>query len=400
MKRLLVILMICLLGAGSLPAQNASAQKDRKAKLEREIEILNKQLKDNAKKSSSALTKLTLARKKVSARKELVAESDKVIAGFDARIKEKQKEIDKAQALLDTMTYYYGRLVHNAYKNRDPRIWYMYLLSGDSVNQTVRRYTYLRNLSSKMNLRAEKIMEAKAALEKEKGELLALRAEAGKERDKRAAELKKLQADEKESAQIVSQLKKDKTKYQKQLASKRKQVEALNKEIERLIAGSMGGGKSTSNSKKGAKTGAKTSTTVDTKLSGEFAANKGKLPWPVEGSVVESFGQHYHPVYKSVKLPFNNGVNIAVAKGASVSAVFDGTVKQIIVMPGYNKCILVQHGEYFTFYCKLKDTSVKAGDKVKTGQKLGTVDTINDETQLHFQLWKGRSPQNPENWLK
>jgi hypothetical protein len=31
---------------------------------------------------------------------------------------------------------------------------------------------------------------------------------------------------------------------------------------------------------------------------------------------------------------------------------------------------------------------------------IGHVATMGDETQLHFQLWKGKDPQNPEKWLK
>ena len=139
---------------------------------------------------------------------------------------------------------------------------------------------------------------------------------------------------------------------------------------------------------------------IDYKLAEEFSKNKGRLPWPVSGVVVDRFGQHYHPVFTHVKLPFNNGVTITVAKGAEVDVVFDGVVKQIVVMPGYNQCVLVQHGNYFTFYCKLKSTAVKPGDKVSTGQKIGTVDTINGETQLHFQVWQGNKPQNPESWLR
>jgi murein DD-endopeptidase MepM/ murein hydrolase activator NlpD len=80
--------------------------------------------------------------------------------------------------------------------------------------------------------------------------------------------------------------------------------------------------------------------------------------------------------------------------------VFDGVVRQIVVMPGYNKCVLIQHGNYFSFYCKLRDVTVKAGDKVKTGQTIGHVDTIGGESQLHFQIWKGSTPQNPELWLR
>ncbi|MBQ3917513.1 MAG: M23 family metallopeptidase, partial [Bacteroidales bacterium] len=114
----------------------------------------------------------------------------------------------------------------------------------------------------------------------------------------------------------------------------------------------------------------------------------------------DKFGQHYHPVYKNVKLPFNNGIGIALAPGTKVQAVFDGVVKQIVVMPGYNQCVLVQHGTYFSFYCKLSSVNVKSGDKVKTGQVIGTVDTIAGETQLHFQIWNKTTPQNPELWLK
>ena len=139
---------------------------------------------------------------------------------------------------------------------------------------------------------------------------------------------------------------------------------------------------------------------IDYTLAKKFEANKGKLPWPADGPVVDHFGQRFHPVYTNLKLPFNNGVTIALAAGTEIKAVFDGDVKQIVVMPGYNKCVLVQHGNYFSFYCKLGTVSVKAGDKVKTGQVVGTVDTIGGETQLHFQIWSGRTPQNPETWLR
>ena len=85
----------------------------------------------------------------------------------------------------------------------------------------------------------------------------------------------------------------------------------------------------------------------------------------------DHFGQHYHPVFTKVKLPFNNGINIALAKDTEIKSVFNGIVKQIVVMPGYGKCVLVQHGNYFSFYCRLGNVSVKAGDKVSTGDVIG-----------------------------
>lgn len=379
MKRLTAILLCCLL---AFTATAQSAQESKKANLEKEIAILNKQLKENEKKSSSALNSLSLVRKKVSTSKKLVDESRKEIKSIDGKISEKEKEISRLQDRLDTLSLYYGHLVKNAYKNRDSRIWFIYIMSSDNFGQGVRRFSYFKNLARQMNIQARKIKDTKKDLELQKDELLELRKKADNLRATQQKQLNKLKEAETQSRKIVNQLTRDKKKYQKQLADKRRQVIALNKEISRMI-------------QKG-----KSSKPVDVKLSKEFCENQGKLPWPVEGSVIESFGQHYHPVYKSVKLPFNNGVNIATEKSASVKAVFDGEVRQVIVMPGYNQCVLIQHGEYFTFYCKLGSVSVKAGQKVKTGQTIGKVETINGETVLHFQLWEDRTPQNPELWLR
>ena len=70
-------------------------------------------------------------------------------------------------------------------------------------------------------------------------------------------------------------------------------------------------------------------------------------------------------------------------------------------MPGYDQCVLVQHGEYFTFYCKLKRVYVKSGDKISTGDRIGEISLNEDgNAELHFQLWKGTDKQNPENWLR
>ena len=44
---------------------------------------------------------------------------------------------------------------------------------------------------------------------------------------------------------------------------------------------------------------------------------------------------------------------------------------------------------------------VKTGDKVTTGQSLGTVDTIGGETVLHFEIWNDHTvPRDPETWLR
>lgn len=375
-------------------AQNTRSQENKRAKLEKEIEVINKQLKDNSKKSCSALSSIKLIQKKISNRNALINESDREIRDLDRSISGKQKEIDALGERLDTLTIYYERLVRNAYKNRDPKVWYMYIFASENIGQAMRRTGYLRNLSSQMKIQANRIRETKAELEAENEKLTQMKKAAQQLRRERQSEVNSLKSEENESQKLVSQLKKDRRKYEKNLAAKKKQVEALNREIERIIReATKGSGKGSTASKTG-------KTEIDHALDAEFAKNKGKLPWPVDGPVIDRFGQHYHPVYTSVKLPFNNGVTIATSPGTKIKAVFNGVVKQIVIMPGYNKCVLVQHGNYFSFYCKLGNVSVKAGDKIKTGDVIGTVDTLDGETQLHFQIWQGSKPQNPELWLK
>ena len=397
MRKLIPIVLGLLLLGAAASAQDTRRQESRKAQLEKEIAVINQQLKDNAKSSSRALSDLSLVRRKISARQELIAESDREIRALDDSIRTKQKEIDRLQARHDTLTLYYNRLIRSAYKNRDSRIWYMYILSSENIGQAVRRFGYLKGLSKNMSDQARQIQETAAVLEVEKERLAGMRDEARTLRSQRQAAVDALRSEEGENASLVARLQKDRKKYQSDLQKKNREVEALNREIAEIIRKATAKPKSGGKASKGGKT---TSTAIDETLSKNFAANKGRLPWPVEGTVIESYGQHYHPVYKNVKLPFNNGVTLAVARGTQAKAVFDGTVSQVVVIPGYNQCVLVQHGSYFTFYCKLKSVTVKAGEKVKTGQVLGTVDTLSGEDQFHFQLWQERTPQNPENWLR
>ena len=400
MRRIAGIFMTLVAAlAWQFPAysQDTRSQEARKARLQKEIAILDGQLRSNAAQSASALSRLNMISGKVESRKKLIAESDREIAEYSGSISAKEREIALMQARLDTLSDHYARLVRSAYVNRSAKIWYMYILASDNIGQAFRRYGYLRDLSKQMNSQASKIIDVQTELKKESEALAAMKREAESIKALRVKEMNKLKAEENDSRNLVSQLKKNKRKYQQDLSRKQREVDALNREIERIIrdatdekgSGKAGKGKSTAKRKP-----------IDYTLAKKFEANKGKLPWPADGPVVDHFGQRFHPVYTNLKLPFNNGVTIALAAGTEIKAVFDGEVKQIVVMPGYNKCVLVQHGNYFSFYCKLRTVSVKAGDKVKTGQVVGTVDTIGGETQLHFQIWSGRTPQNPETWLR
>ena len=400
--RILTALAVLLLSGTGLQAQDTARQESRRDALRKEIAQLEQQLKENSSKSKNAMTELKLVRKQVATRRELVAESEREIRALSDTIAVRQQAAKRLRERLEMMESYYRKLVRNAYKNRDARIWYTYLLSSKNLGQASRRYAYLRDLSGTMNTQARRLQETRSALEEDLARLKTLRAEAEAVRKAREQDLQSLRQEELRSDRLVADLQKDKSRYQKELNTKRKQVEALNREIERIIAQAV---EEARKKEKAAQQGSNRKTVtnsqaVDIKLSGEFANNKGKLPWPADGPVVETFGKHNHPVYTTLVMPANNGVNIGLSPDAEVKAVFDGEVKRVIVMPGYGRCILVQHGAYFTFYCKLGHVDVKSGDKVKTGQTLGRIDTIDGQNELHFEVWKEKEPENPELWLR
>lgn len=384
-----VLLLSVLLLAAPLFAQDTSRQERKKKGLEQEIKILESQIQKNEAESKDVLEKFNLTGKLIASRKELIARTNGEISALEGQLSKRRKVAEHMRRRVDTLDKYYSRLLVSAYKSRNMSSWYVYILSSESLGQAYRRYNYFRNLSDNLKAQAVELKLAREELQVEMDSIAVLKRQQQALRNEQQADLERLKEEEASYDSQIKALNQNKKKYTADLARKRKEVEKLDKEIERIIKSAMA-----------RSSGKKSPQSIDYVLDGEFSKNKGKLPWPVEGTIVETYGQHYHPVFKNVKMPFNKGVNIATNEGASVCSVFDGVVSQVVMIPGYNLCIMVRHGNYFTFYCKLKSAQVKLGDKVKTGQVLGTVDTISGSTLLHFELWQGQKHQNPEDWLR
>lgn len=389
MRRMLLLTMLALLLATTASGQDVSKQNERKRQIEEEISFIDNQLKSIAGKQKATTEQLSLIRKRVTNRQTLIRDLDQKIAIVNDEMTTKQREINRLQKELDTLKIYYEKLIYNTYKNRDTRVWFMYLLSSESIGQGYRRFSYLKSLAGEVNTQADKMREKQEELQAEREKLAMIKAQAQVAKAEREEEYRKLVAEEKQSQEDMKRLARSEKQYRNELAAKRKEIARLDQEIRSLLKATV----STKNKKD--------QTKVDVALSGQFAQNKGKLPWPVkQGVVSERFGVHNHPVYKNLKLPDNPGISFSTTKGADVFCVFDGEVRKVFFMPGYSQCVLVQHGDYFTLYCKLSKISVKNGQKVKTGEKLGSLEIDGNTSSLHFQLWKGTDKQDPEKWLR
>jgi murein DD-endopeptidase MepM/ murein hydrolase activator NlpD len=70
-------------------------------------------------------------------------------------------------------------------------------------------------------------------------------------------------------------------------------------------------------------------------------------------------------------------------------------------IPNYNYVVMVRHGEFLSVYSNLVEVFVQKGDKVNIKQELGRIhtDAKDNKTELHFELWQGKTLLNPELWL-
>ncbi len=207
------------------------------------------------------------------------------------------------------------------------------------------------------------------------------------------SEMQSLQKEEAEAQSLKKNLSGQERELRKKAEQQRQIIDRINKEIERIIAEEARKREQEQKANKGA-------LPVDRVLTANFANNRGNLPWPVrKGVVVGKFGVHDHPVFKGVKSPENNGIDISTEASSVAISVFNGTVTRVVNIPGMANCVMLQHGEFFTLYCKLNNVYVKPGDKINVGQQIGAILTEEGNTVLHFELWKGMQKQNPELWL-
>lgn len=157
--------------------------------------------------------------------------------------------------------------------------------------------------------------------------------------------------------------------------------------------------KANEDAKKTAEEKTLTSFGVGSGSAANFAANRGNLARPVNGTVTHRFGRQPHPVFKNI-VEENNGIKIAVPRGTVARCIYPGTVSRVFV-DGGSKTVVVRHGSYFTIYSNLESTSVSANQNIAAGAAIGVVGADFDGSYtLDFQIWNGTTPVDPLGWLR
>ncbi len=127
------------------------------------------------------------------------------------------------------------------------------------------------------------------------------------------------------------------------------------------------------------------------------SAKRGLIRTPVEGARRSSgFGMRFHPILGYSRM--HQGIDFAAPSGTPVLASAAGKVVMAGWSGGYGNVIALQHGRNMvTRYAHLSRISVKVGDTVAQGQRIGAVGSTGLSTgpHLHYEVWVDGKPVNP-----
>ncbi|TDG37745.1 peptidase M23 [Pedobacter changchengzhani] len=424
--KLLITLLFTFL-AIAVFAQSSNELKRKKEAYEREIEQLQKVLKKTASGKKLTVQQYNAINTQIRLRQSKIGVINSEIKNLDNQISANTNTVHTLQGQLGDLKKEYAGMVRFAQRNRNAYDKMMFIFAAKDFNQAYKRIKYLQQFSQYRKKQAGYIESTKKDLNgkilvldrtlKEKSNLLK-----DQEREK-----DKLGKDKSVQANLIGKFNKQEKQLKQDIATRKKQQAQIDRAITAAInreiaarrraeeearaaaakAAAIAAAKARAENKPVAATPAEakpaktsnsdvlTNTPADAKLSSGFENNRGRLPWPVAtGSITERFGVH-----KVDQASINNeGVNITTAEGSSVRAVFDGEV--FMVQTIYGKYfVVIKHGDYFTVYQNLRSVSVSKGERVNTKQTIGVVANTGDVAELHFEIIRGQSKQNPEAWI-
>lgn len=438
---MLIMTRAALLSLFTLLMLSAAAQGVDKSKMENERKAIQRELKEiqsvyNQVKGQKKETigQLNLLQKRLSVQGKYIGNINKEINLISNDIYTSTLEVNKLQRQLDTLKQQYARSVVYAYKNRSNYDYLNFIFSATTFNDALKRVSYLRSYRNYRQQQVANIIETQKAIEDRKQQLLGKKTQKSSALNNQKEQLNVLEEQKKEKDAVVAKLKSKESDLAKQIALRKKKDAQLKNNIAAIIRREIEARRKAEKAESdrlaalekarakenvavpSAPTGSRTAAKAPAKktaagaiplnekevaLSSSFAANKGKLPWPVDNGYVSArFGTNTVP---GTSLTFDNpGITISTpTTGVTVKAVFGGEVLSVFDMGDGTSGVTISHGKYFTTYSNITSVSVGKGSVVRTGQSLGR--TGNDDEgaggKLEFVMVVEYKNVNPTPWL-
>lgn len=461
----LFILFIATLLLTSFDAGARGRRRDIKSVRQEQKEVkdavrqTDRAITNNTRETERKLNILNALGRKVDESRRAISLSEAGIDSLDRAITVHTDSLNALTARLEAIRKDYAASLRRQQLYPDVNSPLAFIFSASSVGDAYRRMRYLRQYDRWRSRRTAELSSAVEAVEAAKKRLEASRTSRAEALTRLRRQRDDLAREQAQTDSIVAALRKEGNNLRAVLAEKQRQADALDRELDRLIAEEQAriererkaaeerrrkeeaerkarekaereakaakektaqdnaksqGNDADAKEKPEAKPKPATpkpkatldsEAEADRKLTGSFAANKGRLLFPVAGRyrIVRGFGLQKHPELAHVKTN-NSGIDIEVAPGTDARAIFNGKVSAIFRLPGYATIVMVRHGDYISLYANLASTYVKKGDTVKTGQAIGRILTGSDDdggaTTFHFELRRERAKLNPLEWVK
>jgi murein hydrolase activator len=399
-KHVLLGIGLVILASTQMQAQKNQAQlEERRQALQKEIDQINNLVVKGRTEQKSILAQIEELDLKLKVRQDLIEVTNDQINWLTRQIANNQAEITRLRKELLKRKEDYAEMIVRSFKARNEKSKLMFVLSAENFQQAYLRLRYIKQYAEYQKEQADLIAKQTEDLQVKTRALLAQKADKDTLIKANREAKRIIELDRETTAVLMAEIKRSLTTYEQQISQKQQESNAIDREIANLIRLA----REKSNTAAGKSTTSKTFalTPEDKALAASFAANNGKLPWPVEkGVVVLRFGKQAHPVVKTAIID-SQGVRIATPENENVRAVFQGEVYAIMAPKYGNTTVMIQHGNYFTIYRNLTEISVKKGDKVSAKQTIGKVlkNKSNGESVLNFSVFKDTEPQNPANWI-
>lgn len=397
-----ILLCSSLSGLG----QSSAQLKTKRDRIQQELKLLDQELGKEKQTAASAASQLLEIDNQIKLRQmalEKIRLSQDTLKIALARIEADQvaatKSLDVAQQNMRKLLRY------RLYFHLQKQSFLLSLFATPQLSIAFIRQRMYDRLAEKISASAKKIAAHAAQLSSLRTSHLDILDEKIKMEQIDQAQQKILFLEQAERQNLLLQSKKKSESLKAEFARKQKEYTELEAAIAAMIKSEIAAAKAKTKSEpKTAKNPARPTeempmTPEARKLSGDFEKNKGKLPWPVtHGLIVRPYGQQRHPDVPSILIK-NTGIDIRTLSGARVLAVFDGEITGVQWVPGFAYTVIVRHGQYFTVYSNMAETSAKKGQKIKAGDPIGTATGKFGHGEMHFEVWKGKAQTDPQIWL-
>jgi septal ring factor EnvC (AmiA/AmiB activator) len=387
----MLILTNLLFVFGAAGADNEAPQQKELENLRKEIEKYERELSQKKAKEAAMVNLITELDREIDATTGYLRTLKKDIANREQLIKNYDKQISTTGHEVESLKDLIKRRIVSFYKHGQAREVEL-LLSSRSLTQVKVWMRYQKMIAENDQRNYQAIINKQKQYERQQNLLRAEITEKDHRMKQIRAEEQQLKQSRQKRSAYLSAIRNDQKVLKQHLA----EVKSAEQQILAFIAKA----EERRLTEMSRQTTASKAIERPPSRSHAFAALKGKLQWPTQGTIITHFGRQKHPLLNTVTE--NLGIEIKAKLGAPVLAVDDGQVQTITWQRGRGNIIIISHDDgYYTVYTHLAEIDIDLQQEVRRGQVIGTVGDSGSISGpiLHFQIWKNTSNLNPEDWL-